>query len=329
MQPTASDVHVDVPLTNISIAYMQSESNFIARRVFQPVPVMKQSDRYWTYDRAYFFRNQMAKRADGAESAGSGFKVDATPTYYADVWALHKDISDRQRANADAAIAPDRDETNFLTQARLILMESNFVTQYMTTSLWDTDVTGVSGVPGGGQVKQWNDAASTPIEDIKTYCTAVQQQTGLRPNVLTLGQPTWDKLSVHPDILDRIKYSGGVGNATPAIATKQAVAAMMEIDEILVAGGIVNSAAEGATASYSFIIGKTALLSYRPPAPGLQVPAAGYTFEWNGYLGQQMGQRMKSFRMEALASDRVEIEASFDQKLVSTPLGVYFASLIA
>lgn len=328
-QPTPGDVHVNRPLTNISVAYMQAESSFIARRVFQPVPVMKQSDRYFTFDREFFFRDTMKKRAPGTESAGGGWEIDSTPTYYCDVWALHKDIDDQTRANADNPLNMDRTTTIYLTQQRLIRMEREFVTNYMGTSKWSTDVTGVSGTPSTGQVKQWNDAASTPIEDVKAYCTAVQKLTGMRPNVLTLGQEVWDKLSTHSDILDRIKYSGGVGNATPAVASKQAVASMMEIDEILVSGAVVNTAAEGATAAFDFIVAKTALLSYRPAAPGLETPAAGYTFEWSAFNGANEGQRMKSFRMEHLESDRLEIQASFDMKLVSAPLGVFFASLVA
>ena len=41
--PTASDVHVNRPLTNISIAYTQDASTFVADKVFPNIPVAKQS----------------------------------------------------------------------------------------------------------------------------------------------------------------------------------------------------------------------------------------------------------------------------------------------
>ena len=50
-QPTASDVHVNMPLTNISVAWMQNQQEFIADRVFPTVPVKHRSDRYYVYDR--------------------------------------------------------------------------------------------------------------------------------------------------------------------------------------------------------------------------------------------------------------------------------------
>lgn len=46
-QPTASDVHIDKPLTNISVAYIQNTNEFIADKVFPTVPVDKQTDKYF------------------------------------------------------------------------------------------------------------------------------------------------------------------------------------------------------------------------------------------------------------------------------------------
>ncbi len=327
-QPTPSDVHVNRPLTNISVAFIQDASHFIARRVFQAISVKKQSDQYFTYDRSYFQRAEMKKRAPGTESAGGGYGV-GTANYFCDVWALHKDVADPTRKNEDTPLNSDRDSTLWLTEQRMLRMEKEFVTNYMAPSVWDTDVTGVAGSPSGAQVKQWNDATSTPIEDMRAYRTAVHKATGMRPNVFTIGQEVWDQLADHPDIIDRIKYSGGVSNNTPAKASKEAVAALMELDEILVAGGVENTAAEGQPHSGDFIVGKTGLLTYRPRTPGLMTPAAGYVMEWNSYTESSLGQTVFKFRMEHLKSDRIEIEAAFDMHKVSGALGVYFASLVA
>ena len=90
--PTAGAVHVDSALTNISIAFLQNASHFVSHQVFPNIPVAKQSDRYFTFDRGDFNRDEAQKRAPGAESAGGGYNLDNTPTYFADVWAFHKDI---------------------------------------------------------------------------------------------------------------------------------------------------------------------------------------------------------------------------------------------
>ena len=109
--PTASDVHVNAALTNISIAYTQEAGSFVADRVFPLLQVPKQSDRYFVYDKDDFFRSEAQLRAPGTPSAGSGFGIDNTPSYFADVYAIHKDVDDQIRANSDAAINPDRDAT--------------------------------------------------------------------------------------------------------------------------------------------------------------------------------------------------------------------------
>ena len=52
--PTRSDVHVNAPLTNVSIAYVQDNNKFISSKVFPLVNVPKQSDLYFTYDQGDF-----------------------------------------------------------------------------------------------------------------------------------------------------------------------------------------------------------------------------------------------------------------------------------
>lgn len=338
--PTRSDVHVNRPLTNISIAYMQRASGFVADRVFPNVPVAKQSDKYFRYDRSDFWRNNYAKRAPSTESAGGGWKIDSTPTYYADVWALHKDIDDGVRANADAPIDMDRDATNWLSQQALIAREVEWASTYFTTSVWtgidgtNGDVTGVSSSPSTNEALQWNDADSTPISDVKEQATNIQGRTGLRPNKLVLGREVWDELSEHPDLVDRIKYSGGVGNDRPAVVSLQAAAALFELDEVMVADGIKVTSDENPTfetsMTISFIAGKNALLVYANPTPSLMMPSGGYTFSWTGLIGAgPMGQRISRFRMEALKSDRIEGEMAFDQKLVCSDAGVFFSGIVA
>jgi hypothetical protein len=71
-QPTLSDVHVDGPLTNLSVRFSQSSDMFLANRVFPTVRVQHRSDLYYTYDRSFWFRTDAQKRAPATESAGSG-----------------------------------------------------------------------------------------------------------------------------------------------------------------------------------------------------------------------------------------------------------------
>lgn len=322
--PTKGDVHVDAVLTNISVAFIQNAEEFAAGRVFPVVPVQKQSDRYFVYDRGDFFRDTMKVRAPGTESAGGGYKLDNTPTYYADVWSLHKDIDDPTRANSDNPLNPDRDATLYLSQQALIRMEKQFVTDWFKTGVWTADQTGVAAAPGANQFVRWNVGGSTPIKDIRAQRTAVKKRTGYNPNKLTLGQDVWDVLQDHADFIARIQYS------QKGIVTQELVAEVLGLDEVIVAGAIETTSAEGQTDAFAFTSTNGALLTYSAPNPGLQIPSAGYVFAWTGLTGAgPMGQRIKNFRMEPLESDRIELEMAFDLKTVSADLGVFFTSVLS
>jgi hypothetical protein len=326
-QPDPGAVHVNTPLTNISLAFVQADESFIADKAFPVIPVEKRSDAYFTYDRGFFFRNEMDERAPGTESKGAGYEV-STDSYLCRLYAVHQDIPDQVRANEDSPLNSDRDTTILVTQKALIKREKLFASSMLTTSVWTTDITGVAAAPGAGQVLQWNDAASNPIEDVTNNATTVQRLTGFRPRTLVCGRTVWDILKNHPDMVDRIKYGQTPGS--PAIVTKQAVAALMELDEILVMESTENTAAEGAANVFAFIGGKVALLLYKPSSPGIMTPSAGYTFAWTGYTGMTgVGHRVKKFRMDPLAADRVECEAAFVHKKVSADLGVFFTAIVA
>lgn len=326
-QPTAGDAHVNTPLTNISIAYFQNADNFIADKAFPNIPVSKQSDLYYMYDRGYFNRDEMALRAPCTESKGGGFSI-STDVYYAPAYGFHHDVCDQYRSNADTAIMPDREATELATHKALIKRESEWATSFFGTGLWGTDVTGVAAAPGAGQFLHWSDGSSTPIEDIRAATTAVHQSTGFRPNTLVVSQSVFDALIDHPDVIDRIKY--GQTATGPAVAETSDLAALFKLPRVLVMGGVQNTALEGAANVHSFIGGNNALVCYSAPTPGLMTPTAGYTFSWTGYIGaSSSGIRIKKFRMESLAADRVEAEMAFAQKLVSADMGYFFNGAIA
>lgn len=328
MQPTPGDVHVNTPLTNISIAMLQKASNFIGTRAFPNIPVSKQSDAYYTYDRGYFNRDEMKERAPGTESEGSGYNVDADATYFCRVYAFHHDIPDQRRANADTALAPDREATALVTQKALIKREKLFAERYMVAGVWTNQKSGHAATEDATNTVFWNSASSNPIETVRAAKRSVLESTGFTPNKLVLGKAVYDALLDHPDIIDRLKY--GQTSGQPAMANANRLAQLFEIDEILVSEAIVNTANEGAANAHSFIVGKHALLCYAAPEPGLMTPTAGYTFSWNGYMGAGAeGTRIKQFRMENLASDRVEIEMATVCKLVSADLGFFFNSIVS
>lgn len=326
MQPGAGSVHVNRPLTNLSVAFMQRAEAFIADRVFPVVSSDHQGNLFYTFDRDYFMRRAMEKRPPGTESAGGGYEA-STDNFWAPVYGLHHDIPDQNRANQDAAMDLDRQGMEFLSQQALLNKEVEWANAFFTTSVWGTDIAGVSGTPSSGQAKHWSDAASTPVEDIRLGCRTVQAATGQRPNTLVVGREVFDALVDHPDIVGRLDRGQTTGVAR---VTAQALAALLDLERVLVMDAVQATSTEGATPAFGFIGGKKALLCYVAPSPGLMTPSAGYTFTWTGYAGASaLGSNIARFRMEHLKSTRLEIEQAFVQKRTSAVCGYFFNAIVA
>ena len=316
--PTRSDVHVNAPLTNVSIAYLQDETKFASSECFPLISVPKQSDLYFQYDQGDFLRSEAQARAPGTESVGAGYNL-TTASYSANVLALHKDVADQIRANADAPLNMDSDATKFLTQQMLIKRDLDWASSFFSGGSWTGSTDGLDIVPG----TKWDATGATPIEDIDAQANSVEAKTGFKPNVLVLGIDAFTALKNSADVVDRIRYTQA------GIVTEDILAGLLGVEKVVVARAVYNSALEGATDVVSRIYtGDTALLLYRPTAPSLMHPSAGYTFAWTGYQGAGPdGQRVSRFRMDHLRSDRIEMEMAYDQKQVSTVLGARFVTV--
>ncbi len=315
-QPTRSDVHVNRPLTNISIAYIQRAADFIADKVFPIVPVMKQSDLYFTYDKAYWFSTEAQKRGPGTESAGSGYKVNSDNSYFCDVWAVHKDVDDQTRANADQPLDLDRDATLFCTQQMLLRREVQFMTKYIVNGIW----TGATNLTPS---TKWDHSGSDPMADIDAKKSEIKSKTGFMPNTLIVASDVFFALRNNAAVLDRIKYT------QKGIVTEELLAMLFGVEKFLVASAVLNSAAEGVAADNNFLISDAGLLVYSNPSPSILQPSGGYIFSWQGLFGAgAQGNRISSFRMEQLKSDRIEGEMAFSMKQVGADLGCYLTGLL-
>lgn len=311
--------HVDKPLTNISVAYLQSADGFVADKVFPKLPVMKQSDLFFTYEKGHFFRDDMKVRADATESAGSDYEVNANGTYFCSVKALHKDLGDQERANFDEPLSADTDSVEYLSQKVLINKENQWVSNYFTTGVWGTDLT---------PTNKWSDYTNgTPLSDIRTGISTILSNTGMFANTLVLGWEVYQQLIDHPDITDRVKYIQT--NRNVSTVDKPELAALFGIDRVLVTYGVQNTAAEGATDAISFIGGKHAMLCYSEMNPGLRKASAGYTMTWKGYAGNNEGVGVNKFRMPHLKADRYEVEVAQSMQLMASDLGFFFNAAVA
>lgn len=324
--PSRQQIHIDKALTQISVAYMQEPSAYIADKVFPIVPVNKQSDRYFVYKKEDWFRDEAEERALGTESAGGDYDIDNTPTYFCRKYAYHKDVFEEDRANADDPLTPDRDATEFVTDKLLLRREIAWATSFFKKGVWAEDWEGDSSDDSASKkFKYFNDPTSDPIKFITARATDMQEKTGKRPNKMVIGQRVFDALKNHPDVLDRIKYT------QKGVVTLDLLATLFEVEQILVAGAIKNTAARGQDANMEFIFGSNVLLCYTTNRPSLKKATAGYIFAWKGLMGANAyGGRILRFGMPHLGigTERIEGEMAFDMKVIAADLGCFLSGAV-
>lgn len=331
---TPSSVHLDMPLTNLTLAYAQSQENFIADKVFPVVGVQHQSDKYYIYDRDNMNRTgDVAKVAPRTELRTIGMSI-SNSNYTADVYGLAMDFDEQTLANEDAALDIRAAGAQTLLTRMLIHREEQFASTFFATQVWGTEVDGSATTPGSGEVWQWDDYNnSTPIQDVTTARRTVQLKSGgFKPNAMIVGKEVRDILINHPDIIDRL--DGGATVTNTALVTNAKLAEIFEVENFLVMEAVKNNSAEGVAESNAFIGGKHAALVYTPPSAGLMVPAAGLTFAWNNIPGaNNLGVTVESYsgdwlRVKQIA-ERIEVKMAYDMKVVGSDLGYFFNGIVA
>ncbi len=265
-KPTYQQVHIDVALTNISIAYRNGK--YIAEQIFPMVPVENISDKYFIYTKADWFRREAAPRAPGTRAARGDYGLSLGGPYVCTERAIAKGVPDEIADNADSPLDMLRDATEWTTEQIMLEQEAS-VAGYAFGAGWSASAT-----PG----VTWSNPSSTPIEDVETAANTIATAIGNEANTGVMGRGLWRYVKQHPDIVDRIKYSAGPNS--PAVVTLMAVAALFGLDKLLVGTAVQDSGAEGGTSSQAYVWGNHLLVAHVTPRPSLLRPSAGYLLNY-------------------------------------------------
>ena len=317
--PSLSEVHVDQALTDFSIGLFQNLGGSVASRAFSNRNVAQQSNEFHIYTPADLHRLDAQKRAPNTSSATKRYGLE-TGNYFCDVWALHYDVSEQERGNADPVLDPENDAATVLMDDLIATEDREWATAAFATGIW-----GGTDQVGATDFTQWDDAASTPIEDLRAQGSDMLAGTGKSPNKVVLGHDSWASgLVDHPDLLDRIKHT------QTGVVTTSLLANILEYDRVIVVDSIRNTAQEGLTETAAFILGDNALLLHAPENAGPRSATAGVRFNWSGLLGATQGVRTKRFEIpQDDAFPRVETDMAYDHGIVTTALGRFFSNVIA
>jgi len=125
---------------------------------------------------------------------------------------------------------------------------------------------------------QWSDYTnSDPIDDLRdALATPI-----MRPNKIVFGWATWNVLAANPKVATAI-YGA---NSTGKIITREELARVLEVQEILVGQSLANTAKPGQTVSLANLWGKHCALLYSVRPAGTQ---NGLTFGFTAQYGSRV-----------------------------------------
>lgn len=218
---------VDPELTQISMVYRNRR--MIGDDVLPRVPVGKTEFKYTVFkkeDRFTVPETRVGRKSRVNEvEFGASEQTGSTEDYGLEDPIPQKDIDE-----AGSRFNPIEQATETITDIILLGREVRVADLVMDADNYAATNKKALGTP-------WTDPSSDPIGDIH-----LAQDTVIMPvNILTLGQAEWRALSKHPDIVKAIHANSG----DTGVATRQQVAELLELDEILVGQGRINLANKG------------------------------------------------------------------------------------
>ena len=327
--PKVSDVQFSGQLSDLSVSWKQKNDAFVFGNVFPVVNRDEKVGQYIELDRADFYRNDIEERAGAGEPPIVGHGL-TRQSFNCRVYHGAGLVDDIEK-NASAAPYDGMEaKTRQLMQQHMINADAQWQSAFFTTSVWGTDLTGIASGATTGEFNQWDDASSDPIADIDGQKEAMLALTGFEPNVLVLGYGAWHALKENASLVSRWQQ-GPPAAGGPVVMNEQIVANILGLERIVIAKATqTTSEKDAATDTYGMILNTNdGLLCYSAPNPGLDVPTAGYTFQWTGFLGTGTSFPVFTGRKDFEFADWVAVFASYDFRIVSPALGVFFNNIIA
>ena len=316
-------IHVDTPLTNISVAYSNGEN--IARKVLLPFPSMKKSDLIYKYGQEIFLTEDDA-RAAGAEAKSAAGQSYSTIGYACGGHALKDKIARDQENNADPALNLMVDSTTMLT-AKGSLNEEVACVAMLAATMTGAYVADQSGLA-------WSSPDFDPYKYLRLQIDVVTIACGRAPNVLAVSAPVWTAIRTNPNVVGLVTGAPQIPNAKVSLAQ---FAELLELDEVII-GRTVSNSMPGA--AKTFVWGQKALLFYRPATPGLRTLALGYTPVWVNALASVAGlekvpgmdgqgdQFVQQYFWEPEVADYVVVHRYYAQMSVEPACGILFTGCL-
>lgn len=249
------DLHVDAVLTQYSQQYRNEE--LIAGMVMPVVKVNKRSDVWFKYDKDQRFTLPELRVGPKSHVGELDLKV-STDNYSVIDYGIEEFVSQAEIDNADNPLDPQRDANDLNMELLMLAWEKRVADLAFALGTYPTG----HKVTLGGGVKWTDKTNGKPLDDVMTGLDV----PFLRPNIMVFGADSWRAFRQHPQIVDAVKGATRQQGAKGGIASREDVAALFEVERVIVGRSRLNSAKPGQTATYVRLWGDSCSLLHVKPS---------------------------------------------------------------
>jgi hypothetical protein len=325
----------DQALTSICLANFNTLP-YVGRRVFPMVGVTQAAGRYYSFDKDELARLTMKDKPLYGKVDPSTYRI-GKDTFSVDIKQVILGMDDFETVNqtrdpflpgaANPLVGPPMQ----VAEQMNMYLDYMFGDTFFKTGKWNIELASTASATNysGNVFKIWSDNASDPIKDIRYGIQTITKYGRRKPNKLVLGADAYNALIDHPDLIERVKYSGAVGS--PAIINTNVLAAIFGLEEVMVSETSYNAAGVGDTASTTYALTPdAALLLYAPNSAALNTPSAGMTFVWDMGIGAFMPvRRYDSSQVDPMAhASYIEGLLAVDMKVTGQDMAVYYHNVV-
>lgn len=169
-------------------------------------------------------------------------------------------------------------------------------------------------------------ASATPVADVTAAVNKVYDASGLVANALIVSWKRFQSLRNCAEIVDRVKYSG-LQDPTRRGISAQALAAVFDLEEVIVVGAPKDTAIEGQTASIGSIwTDSRAMVCRVARTNDVREPCIARTIHF-GADGSTVGGTMETYRDEAVRSNIVRNRMDTEELVMYTQAGHLLTSV--